>query len=96
MADSIDSPLLNIAPQHVGRVGETKRKGESRNQKHAFPNVEKSDSDAKNKGGDRKEKEGDSVELESDDKQKRRHLKAQSDKKSENPDGMGLVIDIIA
>jgi hypothetical protein len=96
MADSIDSPLLNIAPLNVERVGETKRKGESRNQKHAFPALEKKDSDEKNKGGDQREKEGDTIELKKNDQKKRNHFEAQSDKKPENPDGTGLVIDIIA
>ena len=93
MADSIDSPLMNIAPLSVERVGETKRKGESQNRKRSFPKLDETNADEEN-AEERSQPEADTYERAFEEKQKRKKIEAQSDKKKENPDGMGLMIDI--
>ena len=93
MADSIDSPLMNITPLSVERVGETRRKEESQNRKRSFPRLEKSDADDES-AKERSKKESDTYEKEFADNKKHGKIEAHPEKKKENPDGMGLMIDI--
>lgn len=93
MADSIDSPLLNIAPLHVRRVGETKRKGESQNRKRSFPGSEKREDD-KNRDADHQKKDKERVDTETENGKEQKPPEAGSRKTSKHPDGTGLVIDI--
>ena len=95
MADSIDSPLMNISPLQVERVGETKRKGESQNQKRSFPRLEKTGSDGE-KDGDQTRPDMDTYEKEGRTEAGKEWKKpeVQSEKKVDKPDGMGLIIDI--
>lgn len=96
MADSIERPILNIAPLRIERMNEAKRHKKFRDQERSFPYVEREQRDSgSEESPNHKNQKEDTFEREFTEEERGTEVAVvRKGKTLDDVDGLGLVIDV--